>query len=374
MEPVAAPRNLVAKRSTDNSYVPMALTADAWSRHGRAASLITNAMVTRIHTSTVHGQPTATGVTWRDTMTGETHREDARVVVMAGGSVESPRLWLNSGLPNPNDWVGRGCTDHDLDWVVGLFDSYTGNSKGPQSSSRCDFPGNGALENVGLGPALQAFTMAFSDSGIRGAYNNGRGMTGPWDGPTGRIIGPELTDALANGIDRMLNVMVVTDDDVVADNRVTLSQLPVDANGAPPRVDIRQGTRSARSVRNREFLARRAVELLRGAGAKTVYRIDWSAVLLHIHSTMRMGLSGNDSVLDANAESRAVKRLFVADNSALANSLGGPNPTLTTQALATRTAEKIFQRYFGGEPWVRSHAPVISTDHRISRRLAELGL
>ncbi len=30
-EPLGAPRNLKAKRSTDNSYVPMALTADAWS-------------------------------------------------------------------------------------------------------------------------------------------------------------------------------------------------------------------------------------------------------------------------------------------------------------------------------------------------------
>ena len=57
-------------------------------------------------------------------------------------------------------------------------------------------------------------------------------------------------------------------------------------------------------------------------------------------------------MLDANAEARAVKRLFIADNAALANGIGGPNPTLTTQALATRTAEKIFQRYFGGDPWV----------------------
>ena len=43
-------------------------------------------------------------------------------------------------------------------------------------------------------------------------------------------------------------------------------------------------------------------------------------------------------------ETRWVKRLLIADNSALANGLGGPNPTLTTQALATRTAEEIFRR------------------------------
>jgi choline dehydrogenase-like flavoprotein len=374
MEPVKAPRNLVARRSTDNSYVPMALTADAWSRHGKAVTLVADAMVTTIHTGRVHGELAATGVTWRDTGTGQTHREDARVVVMAGGATENPRLWFNSGLPNPNGWVGRGYTDHYLDWVVGLFDEDTGNSKGTQSSARCDFPGYGGIENVGFGPALQAFSMAFSDSGIRDRYTAGRGLTGPWDGRAGRIIGPELKDALLNGIDRLLNVMCITDDDVMPDNRVTLSGLAADENGPSPKVEFHQRQRSARSVRNRDFLAGRSAELLRGAGARKVYRLDWPPVLLHVHSTMRMGLSDTDSVLDGNAESRAVRRLFVADNSALANSLGGPNPTLTTQALATRTAEKIVQRYFGGQPWVRSGAPVVSTDRRITRRLAELGL
>ncbi|MFD0855401.1 lycopene cyclase family protein, partial [Actinomadura adrarensis] len=35
MEPIEAPRNLFAKRSTDNSYTPMALTAPAWAPQGR---------------------------------------------------------------------------------------------------------------------------------------------------------------------------------------------------------------------------------------------------------------------------------------------------------------------------------------------------
>ncbi|MCA1709244.1 MAG: hypothetical protein LC808_40565, partial [Actinobacteria bacterium] len=51
----------------------------------------------------------------------------------------------------------------------------------------------------------------------------------------------------------------------------------------------------------------------------------------------------------------------------LANSLGGPNPTLTTQAIATRTAEKIFSRYFGGDPWVHREAPISSIDDRVTR-------
>jgi hypothetical protein len=80
-----------------------------------------------------------------------------------------------------------------------------------------------------------------------------------------------------------------------------------------------------------------------------------------------MGESPDTSVLDDRAESRWVKRLFIADNSALANGLGGPNPTLTTQALATRTAEAIFTTYFGGDPWVGREAPVSSIDDRVTQ-------
>ena len=79
------------------------------------------------------------------------------------------------------------------------------------------------------------------------------------------------------------------------------------------------------------------------AGAKTIIRSNWPPnVFIHIQSTMRMGY-----VTDTNCEAKQVKRLYIADNSVLYNGLGGPNPTLTTQALATRTAEKISEKYFG---------------------------
>ncbi|WP_067472785.1 GMC family oxidoreductase N-terminal domain-containing protein [Actinomadura hibisca] len=369
MEPVRAPRNQYAKRSTDNSYVPMAMTASAWARGGRDVTLLPDSFVVKVHTERRGGESVATGVTWRTGATGERHREDARVVVLAGGATETPRLWLNSGLPNPNGWVGRGYTDHFLDGVTGLFDEETGSSKGPSSAARCDFPGHGALEQLGVGPAIQAYQMALSGSGVRGRYTNGRGMTGPWDGRAGRVIGPELKDALLNGVDRLLNILILTDDDVQARNRVSLSVLPPDAHGAAPKVSLDGRTRTRRTAANREFLARRATELLRRAGARKVYRLDWAPLLLHVHSSMRMGRSAADSVLTADAESRWVRKLYVADNSALANSLGGPNPTLTTQALATRTAEKIFTRHFGGRAWVGAEAPVASTDPRVTHAL-----
>lgn len=367
MEPIRAPRNLFAKRSTDNSYVPMALTADAWSPGGVPVTLISDAFATRILTQTVAGELVATGATWRIGATGESHTETARVVVMAGGTTENPRLWFNSGLPNPNDWVGRGYTDHYFDLMVGLFDKATDSSRGAASAARAEFPGRGGMENIGLGPALQAFAMQLSDSGARGFYSNGRGFTGPWDGPSGRPVGPELKDALQNGIDRLLNILILTDDDVEAQNRVVLSALPADEHGPVPKVIFRPRNRTARTLANREFLVRKATEILHGAGATKVFRLDWAPLILHVQSTMRMGMSAADSVLDSTAEARWVRRLFIADNSALANALGGPNPTLTSQALATRTAEQIFQRYFGGDPWVTRESPVTSTDDRVTQ-------
>jgi choline dehydrogenase-like flavoprotein len=367
--PPGAPRNLKAKRSTDTSYVPMAITADAWAPGGRPVTLIADAFATRIHVRRdLLGRATARAVTWRNTRTGETITEEAKVVVMANGCIEGPRLWLNSRLPNPNGWVGRGLTDHAFDWLVGLFPFDTDSSRGAQSQARADFPARGGMENVGLPPASEGVSLAISDSGIRGAYDNGAGPTGAWDGKAGRPLGAELKE-VQDDIDRQLNVLILTDDDVEPNNRVDLSVFPPDEHGRIARVRMAKRNRSARTRRNREFLATRAAESLRAAGATKVIRIDMAPLMLHLQSSMRMGASATDSVLDADAQARWVKALYVADNSALANACGGANPTLTTQALATRTAEKIFATHFGGDPWVGSESPVVSTDPRITAAL-----
>src|SRR5918998_690833 len=97
---------------------------------------------------------------------------------MAGGGLQKPRLRLHSNPPEPQGLVGRGVTDHYLDWVIGVLPRYTGSSKGPNSAARCDFPGHGAMENVGLPPGLQALSGTFSDSGIAGFYDNGAAAAG----------------------------------------------------------------------------------------------------------------------------------------------------------------------------------------------------
>ncbi|MBI3476961.1 MAG: GMC family oxidoreductase [Acidobacteria bacterium] len=371
LETRGAPINLKAKRSTSVSYIPMALTSDVWSRCGKSLTLITDAFATRI---TTDENAMARSVTWRIGTTGETVTEEARVIVLACGTVENPRLWLNSELPNPNGWVGRGLTDHFVDAVTGVMPFYTGSTKGSGSGGRIDIPGYGMLEVVGETPGLRAALSAFSDAGIAGFYDNGLPGGGYGADTVGRLVGKDLKDCMAN-VDQLLNVDIFTDDDVEAQNRVTLSTaLPPDEHGPVPRIEIHQRSRTARTLQNREFLVEQAVRLLQKLGATKIHRINKAPFVIHSHSTMRMGRNETDSVLDDRAEARWVKRLFIADNSALANGIGGPNPTLTTQALATRTAEKIFQRYFGGHAWVGKEDPVSSIDPIVTRAVLQRGL
>ena len=366
--PVAAPPNLKAKRSTNVSYIPMALTADQWAS-GRPITLISDAFVVSVDR---HTNGTVRGVTWREGANGAVVSEEATVVIMAAGAIETPRLWLNSGLPNTNAWVGRGLTDHAFDLVIGVLPESIGASAGPASAARVDYPGKGMIENAIATPANAAQITMLSDAGFAGFYDNGSTVGANGADVVGRLPGDALVDALGR-LDHVMAMIVSTDDDVEAQNRVRLSaNLPPDAHGPVAAVDMRHRNRSARTVANREFLVSRAVDILREAGAGLVQRVVWPPVLLHMHSSMRMGLDPASSVLDDAAEAREVPGLFVADSSALANAIGGPNPTLTNQAVATRTAEKIFERYFDGDPWVATESPTSSIDPKVTRAAARL--
>jgi choline dehydrogenase-like flavoprotein len=187
-------------------------------------------------------------------------------------------------------------------------------------------------------------------------------------------VGP-LLKQFAAGISRVMAIICIVDDDVEKQNSVSLSTaFPPDEHGQMPRIEMHNRARTARTLANREFLAGKAVEIMRAAGAGFVLRLNWPPMMAHMHSTMRMGADPSNSVVDPNGEARFVERLFIADNSSLSNSVSGMNPTLTMQAIATRTAEKIMQRYFGGAPWVVGGAPVSSVDSAVTHAVLRLGL
>jgi len=328
----------MAKRSTNVSYVPLAMkTGNVTFRP--------NTFVTKVLTEkTKRGDEQASGVRVRDTWTGETEELRAKVVVMAAGCIETPRLWLNSELPD-NDWVGRGFTNHYMDTVTGTFDEQTlmnilGTTSsnpftGHTSGGRLDYPGLGMIETLGESPGIASMTLfGFSQSGYNSLHHSEASL---WD-QKGRLVGSELEEAM-KGYNRTLTLLIVTDDEVQYHNRVELDPHIKDEHGAVPFVHY---VPSETSKKRREQLVETATDILRSAGADTVHRSDLPPnYYIHLHSTMRMGF-----VVDTSCEAYQVDRLYIADSSVDYNGLGGPNPTMTTQALATRTAEKLASKYF----------------------------
>lgn len=329
----------VAKRSTLVSYIPLAL------RTGNV-EIRPNTFVTKVLTEEdTNDGLHAVGVLYRDTWTGETGELRAKVVVMAAGGVETPRLWLNSGLPE-NEWVGKGLVNHWFDSVTGIFDekeliNILGVSDvkpyvGQNAAARFDYPGLGVVETYGMTPGLYA-SLIYGTS-YKG-YNilNKPNPEAPWD-IEGFVVGEQLKEFMRD-YNRTVSVLIFTDDDVNQENGITLDPERKDENGFIPVINYQP---SKEDEERRTKLAIIASDIFRKAGAKTIIRSNWPAdVLIHIQSTMRIGY-----VTDTNCEAKQVKRLYIADNSVLYNGLGGPNPTLTTQALATRTSEKIINTYF----------------------------
>lgn len=329
----------VAKRSTLVSYIPRALATGN-------VEIRPNAFVIKILTeeSSELGLH-AIGVLYRDTWTGEIVELRARVIVLAAGAVESPRLWLNSNLPE-NEWVGRGMINHWMDCVSGIFDESVLKDVlgvpaaqpfvGQNAAARLDLPGLGAIETIG-------FTPGIFSSFLYGTSHKGYSMfrpsnpDEPWD-VEGLVVGERLKEFM-RAYPRTLSILIITNDEENLRNSITLDPVLKDENGFIPVINYYP---SEADAVKRDRLAYIAADLLRNAGAKTIIRSNWPPeAFIHIACTMRMGF-----VTDINCEAFQVKRLFIADNSVLYNGLGGVNPTLTTQALATRTSDRISDLYF----------------------------
>ena len=327
--PVGAPLERKAKRSTNVSYVPAAIATGN-------CEVVPDAFATKVLFESGHdGRARARGVRWRNTYTGEEFEAEASVVVLAGGSIESPRLWLNSGLPNSNDVVGRRLTTHYQDLVTGFFDRDVDPFAGQVTMARADFPGFGTFFSQGLGP--QAFAVAMATG--TGFWD--QSADAAWD-TQGRFFGPELTKRVAD-YPRSLSVILSVRDESHPDNRVTLADdWPADEHGPVPRVVYHP---TAATVERQAFLATKATEVLWAAGAHSVHKTDIGVLLTHIMGTMLMGRDPAASVVNADGEAHEVERLFLGDSSILPG-VGGANPTLTVQAVAARTADRIAERYF----------------------------
>ncbi|SDS12248.1 Choline dehydrogenase [Nocardioides scoriae] len=260
---------------------------------------------------------------------GNLHRQAAKVVCVAGNSIESPRLLLMSasslhpdGLANSSGQVGRNYMRHTTGSVYARFDQpvrmYRGETMAGiiADEARLDtsrgFAGGYYMETLSLGPA---FLAAFAEPGS-------------W--------GPEFTEIL-DAYSRTAGMWVVGEDMPQETNRVTLSSGHQDQWGLPaPDVHFED---HPNDVAMREHGYGRADMLYEAVGANgTHHTPPYPAT--HNLGTCRMSERPEDGVVDAFGQAHDVPGLYVSDGSVMTTGAAA-NPTLTIVALAIRQAEHI---------------------------------
>jgi len=187
--PLGAPYEEKAKRTSAIGVVPKAM--ETGNVTVRPNAFVTDVLVDR----SLGGNPEATGVEFRDTWSGDTEQVSASTVVLAAGAIETPRLWLNSGLPR-NEWVGKGMTIHFGDNVMGFWEEEVLEERvgkptadpqeGQTIAARFDYPGAGMLQTTGSYAGIAAI-LGFGASRSGFTFTNDV-SDAPWD-TQGRLAG-----------------------------------------------------------------------------------------------------------------------------------------------------------------------------------------
>jgi choline dehydrogenase-like flavoprotein len=270
---------------------------------------------------------------------GRQHAQKAKVVVLAANGGETPRLLLMSdsprfpdGLANGSGLVGKYLMGNGHSLTHALFDEPLNEYKSVQvtrivhdyyeTDPARGFYGGGGLDARGF---IQASPILFAQGGL------------PPDTPR---WGKAHKDALRHGFTRHMTILASTTSLPVASNSISLDPDRKDAAGRPlMRMTYLDHDDDLAMM---SFMQDRAVEILKAAGARRVWREPVAPQEIHAHllGTCRMGSDPDHSVVDAFHRSHEVPNLFICDGSSLVSS-GRGQPTMTIQALAFRAAEHI---------------------------------
>ena len=282
-----------------------------------------NAMAMRIEHD---AQGKVTGVVYVDAA-GKQQRQKARVVAVAGNSLESPRLLLNSesakypqGLANSSGQVGRNYMRHTTGSVYAVFDKpvhmYRGTTMAgivrdeARNDPKRGFVGGYELETLSLGlPFMAAFLNP-----------------GAW--------GRSFTSAI-DDYSNMAGLWIVGEDMPREQNRVTLDPKVKDANGMPVASVHFDDHENDEKMRNHAY--RQGAAIYDAVGAVRTFPTP-PYPSTHNLGTNRMSANARDGVVNKWGQTHDIKNLFVSDGSQFTTG-AACNPTLTIVALAIRQAD-----------------------------------
>jgi choline dehydrogenase-like flavoprotein len=307
-----------AKWSTLYTEIPKAeATGNFELRH--------DCMVTRINTDE---QGRATGVEYVDE-NGQAREQKARLVCVAGNTVETTRLLLNSGttrfpdgLANSSDQVGRNYMKHVFAAVFGVMPGEVSMFKGAQIA--------GVIRDEirhdpsrGFAGGVLYHTLPFGPETFMNLV-----MQGDW--------GQDAADVMGQ-YNQLAGLMVVGEDVPEQNNRITLHPTRKDQNGLPVPIVTYKDHKNTIAVR--EYGKRKAKELYTALGAERVLH-GGMIPATHNMGVARIGEDPATSVCNPWGQTHDINNLFVSDGSLFPTS-GCANPTLTIVTLALRQADFI---------------------------------
>ncbi|MGC2485749.1 MAG: GMC family oxidoreductase [Acidimicrobiales bacterium] len=306
-----------AKASPYVTHLPDALAHDVEIR--------ANSMASHIELDQTSGR--ATSVVYRAEGSDTERRQRARVIAVAGYSIETPRLLLNSvsarfphGLANNEDQVGRYVMVQGAAQSAGRFPEELRMYKAPppQVSSE-DFYETDQSRGFARGFSIQ--TVSPQPIG----WAEHVAAEGHW----GREMREYMRDYNHWTTIGVLNELIPS-----ADNRVTLADEkdPYDLPIAKFTHSLSQNDRD-----NIDYSKKVIKNILEESGAQDILTISRYA---HLIGGARMGTSPSNSVVDLHQRAWSVPNLYVADGS-VAPTQGSANPALTIMALSSRLAEHL---------------------------------
>ena len=285
---------------------------------------------------TVDSQGRARGAVYENA-NGDLLEQQADVIILACGAVESARLLLLSrsgrfpnGLANGSDLVGRNVTFHEYSAAVGVFDDpiYAWAGGGYVSATSFQF-----YQHDDARGHVSGGQIAAAGVGIPLPINWSLPGRPSWGAEAKRIDRAYFNHSMA--VAMVLHDMPQHDNRVELDERVTDAwDLPVARITLMPHPnDLSQG----------RFLVDRTADILDAAGATRVQKVYAEKITgncSHQHGTTRMGDDPASSVLDRWCRAHEVDNLYVVDGGPFPTATGA-NPTLTIMANAWRVAEHI---------------------------------
>lgn len=322
------------RSGTATTFIPEALATGNYE-------LRTDCYVTRI-TTNAGGE--AKGVVYLDTDGNEVEQE-AGVVILAAGAIESVRLLLLSategfpdGLANSSGLLGRNATFHEYVYAVGLFDR------------EVTEPFDGYAGHYLSGGSMQFYETDEKRGHVNGSIIGASQVGHPinWMLPGRPAWGAAAKQSDREYFRHSMKIGICLHDLPVENNRVDLDPTVKDGWGLPAARITHKS--HANDLALAKWQIAKNAEILDAAGASQITAVmhkRCTGNTFHQHGTARMGFDPQKSVINEWCEAHDVPNLYVVDGSGFPSALG-VNPTLTMMAHAWRASEFIARHHAKG--------------------------